>query len=68
MTPAASISRLILYVLSAMVMAASGGLASVDFTDAKQVAGYALGIIATGLITARSYIDKSPSQVVPPSQ
>jgi len=63
MTPSASILRLVLYVLSAMVMAASGGLASVDFSNGKQVAGYALGIIATGLITARSYIDKSPSEV-----
>lgn len=66
MTPRESIARLVLYVLTAMLGAASSGLASVDFSDSKQVAGYALGILTVGAITARSYIDKSPSQVVPP--
>lgn len=66
MTRLESITRLVLYVLTAMLGAASSGLASVDFTDKKQVAGYILGIATVGAITARSYIDKTPAQVVPP--
>jgi len=63
MTNKQSTARLILYVLIAMVATASAGIQSVDFSDTKQLAGYALGILATGLITARSYIDQSPNQV-----
>jgi hypothetical protein len=53
-----------LYVLIAMVTSASGGLQSVNFTDWKEVTGYVLGIVATGLVTARSYIDQTPSQII----
>jgi hypothetical protein len=58
-----SSTRLALYVLIAMVTSASGGLQSVDFENWKEVTGYVLGVIATGLVTARSYIDQTPSQV-----
>jgi hypothetical protein len=59
-----SSTRLMLYVLIAMVTSASGGLQSVNFTDWKEVTGYVLGIVATGLVTARSYIDQTPSQII----
>jgi len=60
-----STTRLTLYVLIAMVTSASGGLQSVDFENWKEVAGYFLGIAATGLVTARSYIDQTPSRIEP---
>lgn len=63
MTSTQSTARLILYVLMAMVAAASAGASTVDFSDPKQVAVFALAIIAAGLNTARSYIDKSASEV-----
>lgn len=66
MTPAQSAARLILYVLGAMLGSASACLSAVNFSEPKQVAAYFLGILTTGVITARSYIDKSPSEVIPP--
>ena len=66
MTPKASNLRLTLYVLIAMVTAASAGVMSVDFTNQKEVAVFVLAIIAAGLNTARSYIDTSDSQVPKP--
>jgi hypothetical protein len=65
MTRNQSTARLALYVAVAMTTAASTGLQAIDFTDIKQVVAYALGIITTGLVTARSYIDQSPSQIKP---
>jgi hypothetical protein len=66
MTPAQSTARLVLYVLIAMVTAASAGVLTVDFSDQKEVAVFVLAIAAAGLNTARSYIDKSPSEVEKP--
>ena len=63
MSPKSSNLRLALYVAVAMVTAASAGIATVNFSDGKQVASFALSVIATGLVTARSYIDKSESMV-----
>jgi hypothetical protein len=63
MTPEQSTLRLVLYVLIAVVSAGSAGLATIDFTDAKQVIGFALGLFATALTTARSYIDTSEKTV-----
>jgi hypothetical protein len=63
MSHKASNLRLSLYVAVAMVTAASAGISTVDFADGKQVASFALSVVATGLVTARSYIDKSESQV-----
>jgi len=63
MTPKQSTARLTLYVLIAMVTAASAGLQTVDFGSWQEVAGFALSVIATGLVTARSYIDQSPNQI-----
>ena len=53
-------TRLILYVSISMVSAASAGIMDVDFSDVRKVIAYALAIIATGLVTARSYIDQPP--------
>lgn len=55
-----SAAKLILYVLVSMVSAASAGIMDVDFSDVRKVIAYALAIIATGLVTARSYIDQPP--------
>lgn len=63
MTPKQSIARLTLYVLIAMVTTASAGVLTVNFADPKQVAVFALAIIAAGLNTARSYIDQTPTQI-----
>lgn len=66
MTPKQSTARLILYVLIAMITAASAGVATVDFSDPREMIQFALSIITTGLITARSYIDQSPNQIDKP--
>jgi hypothetical protein len=63
MTPEQSTLRLVLYVLIAVVSAGSAGLATIDFTDAKRVIGFALGLLGTALTTARSYIDTSEKTV-----
>ena len=63
MTEEQSTLRLVLYVLIAVVSAGSAGLATIDFTDAKQVIGFSLGLLGTALTTARSYIDTSEKQV-----
>ena len=66
MTPTQSTARLALYVLVAMCSAASAGVMTVNFSDPKQVAVFALAVIGAGANTARSYIDKSPSEVQKP--
>ena len=66
MTPKQSTARLVLYVLISMLTAASTGLQSLDHTDTKQLIGYVIGILVTGLVTARSYIDQTPNQVDKP--
>jgi hypothetical protein len=63
MSETQSTIRLVLYVLIAVVSAGSAGLATIDFTDAKQTIGFALGLLGTALTTARSYIDQSEKQV-----
>lgn len=67
MTSSQSNVRLILYVVTSMLTAASAGLATVDFSDTKQIAAFAISIISTGTITWRSFIDKSPAEVKPQS-
>ena len=66
MTNKQSNARLVLYVLIAMVTSATAGLQTVDFTNWKEIAGFVLGVLGTGLVTARSYIDQSPNQVDKP--
>lgn len=63
MTEQQSTLRLVLYVLIAVVSAGSAGLATIDFSDAKQVIGFSLGLLGTALTTARSYIDTSEKQI-----
>ena len=63
MTEQQSTLRLVLYVFIAVVSAGSAGLATIDFTDAKQVIGFGLGLLGTALTTARSYIDTSEKQI-----
>ena len=46
-----------------MITAASAGVLTVDFSDKKEVAVFVLAILAAGLNTSRSYIDKSASEV-----
>lgn len=66
MTPKQSTARLTLYVLIAMMTAASAGIQTVDFGDMREVVTFALSILTTGLVTARSYIDQTPTRVDPP--
>ena len=66
MTPKQSTARLTIYVMIAMLGAASAGIDVVDFSDIKQVSKYAISVILVGLITGRSYIDQSPTQVEKP--
>lgn len=66
MTPKQSIARLTLYCLISMGTSASAGIATVDFMDWRAATGFALSVLMTGLVTARSYIDQSPTQVDPP--
>lgn len=63
MTPKQSVARLTLYILIAMGTSASAGLTTVDFLDWRETVGFALSVCMTGLITARSYIDQTPTQV-----
>ena len=66
MTPKQSTARLSLYILIASSTSASAGLATVNFADWRETVGFALSVVMTGLITARSYIDQTPTQVSPP--
>ena len=66
MTKKASTIRLTLYILIAMGTAASAGLPNVDFSNWREIMGFALSVAMTGLVTARSYIDQSPTEVGKP--
>jgi hypothetical protein len=66
MTPKQSALRLTLYILIAMGTSASAGLATVNFADWRETTSFALSVVMTGLITARSYIDQTPTQVPKP--
>jgi len=46
-----------------MGTSASAGLPTVNFTDWRETASFMLSVAMTGLITARSYIDQTPSMV-----
>jgi len=63
MTAKQSTARLALYILIAMGTAASAGLPTVNFSDWRETAGFALSVLMTGLVTARSYIDQTPTKV-----
>lgn len=63
MTPEQSTTRLVLYIMIAVVSAGSAGLATIDFSDHKQVIGFVLGLLGTALTTARSYFDQSEQSV-----
>ena len=65
MTPKQSTARLTLYILIAMGTSASAGLPTIDFSNWRETVGFALSIAMTGLVTARSYIDQTPTQVLP---
>jgi hypothetical protein len=58
-----SIARLSLYILIAMGTSASAGLPTVDFSDWRETTSFMLSVAMTGLITARSYIDQTPSRI-----
>ena len=62
-TPKSSYARLTLYILIAMGTSASAGLATVNFTDWRETTSFALSVVMTGLVTARSYIDQTPTQI-----
>jgi Trk-type K+ transport system membrane component len=58
-----SMARLSLYILIAMGTSASAGLPTVNFSDWRETASFMLSVAMTGLITARSYIDQTPSRI-----
>jgi len=58
-----STARLTLYILIAMGTSASAGLPTVNFTDWRETASFILSVAMTGLVTARSYIDQTPTRV-----
>jgi len=63
MNQKSSNARLTLYILIAMGTAASAGIPTIDFGNAREVISFALSVLMTGLVTARSYIDQTPSQI-----
>ena len=65
MTTKQSKARLSLYVAIAMFTAANAGIGTVDFANAKEMISFCLSVLVTGMITARSYIDQTPSMVEP---
>lgn len=58
-----SSARLSLYILIAIGTSASAGLPTVDFSDWRETTSFMLSVAMTGLITARSYIDQTPSRI-----
>ena len=62
MTPEGSRNRLLLYMAIAMLGAAQNGT-SIEWGLNWETASYAISIISAGLVTARSFIDKSPGDV-----
>jgi hypothetical protein len=46
-----------------MGTSASAGLPTIDFTNWREVTAFALSVVMTGLVTCRSYIDQTPTQV-----
>ena len=63
MTPKQSGARLTLYILIAMGTSASAGIPTVNFSDWRETSAFVLSVVMTGLVTCRSYIDQSPTQV-----
>jgi hypothetical protein len=63
MTTKQSTARLTLYILIAMGTSASAGLPTVNFADWRETCGFVLSVVMTGLVTARSYIDQTPTQI-----
>jgi len=64
MTPFQSNLRLVCYVALAMIAAASTSMMSIDFSDARQVALFTLGVLGSGFTALRSYIDTSSVKIV----
>lgn len=62
MTAQSSRNRLMLYIAIAMLGTAQNGT-SVDFGMNWETVSYAIAVITAGLVTARSYVDKSPGEV-----
>ena len=63
MTTKQSTARLTLYIIIAMGTSASAGLPTVNFADWRETTGFVLSVVMTGLVTARSYIDQTPTQI-----
>lgn len=66
MSPKQSTARLSLYVAIAMLTAANAGIGTVDFGNLKEMISFCLSVVVTGMITARSYIDQTPTQIDKP--
>lgn len=62
MTAKSSTARLVIYILISMLTTASAGL-PLDFSNPNKIVGFFISVLVAGLVTARSYIDQSPTQV-----
>jgi uncharacterized membrane protein len=67
MTQKDSTIRLRLYIVAAVLSAASAGVQAVDFADPRETIGFVLGVCIAGVTAWRAYIDSSQAQVpIPP--
>lgn len=68
MSPKQSSARLAIYIALAMMTSAISTLTTKDFSTAKtqEIVVFVLSVATSGLVTARSYIDTSESQVIKP--
>jgi uncharacterized membrane protein len=57
--------RLALYIAAGTLSAASAGAQTVNFTDPKEVFGFAIGVMLAAVTAWRAYIDQTPNQVQP---
>ena len=65
MTPKDSSIRLALYAGISMLTSAVTGLERIDIPDAKSIVIFVLQTVLAGAITARAYIDQTPTQIKP---
>lgn len=64
MTPEGSRNRLFLYIAIAMGTAINSGIQALPLDDVtKAWITFAVGVFMAGAVTARSFIDQSPSEV-----
>jgi len=66
MTPAQSTTRLSLYCAAAMLTVLSSDFPQMRDADTHAWIGLIIKAALAGVVTARAYIDKSPSEIIKP--